>query len=93
MSDRITTATIAQAPVANRARAVGPRHISASLTPPGVYEVQESWRVSFHRYVRGRYAGLVTVRSGTIEVFPALVVTSELGTPLGGGAAKWTMSS
>ena len=84
--------TIALAPVASRARALGLRHIAASLSPAGVYGVKESWR-SFIAVTCGRYAGLVTVRTGTIAVLPALVVTSELGTSELGGTAKWTTSS
>ena len=38
-------------------------------------------------------AWIDAIRSGTIAVFPAVIVTRELGTPVGGGAAKWTMSS
>ena len=59
----------------------------------GVYEVEESWRCLFCRYVDDCYAGLVTIRIGTIEVLPALVVTSELGTAAVGSCAKWTISS
>ena len=81
-------ATIAQAPAASRARAVGPRHMCSFPYPAGSVRSKGKLAVFFHRYVRGRYAGFVTIRSGTMDVFPAVVVMSELGTPEFGGSAK-----